>query len=110
MVSNNVNARIFDRAGSLYFVFYRGGYHGEETNTEFPAGLNRANHDTTLEIMTQVAREVPRSAGFSLLFDWLQGTRTTAGYWRVLQDDFTPGQASRSVSPRLSDTDMDIDS
>ena len=55
MVSNNVNARILDRAGSLYFVFYKGGYHGEAPNTEFPPGLNRANHDNTLEIMRQVA-------------------------------------------------------
>ena len=105
-----MNARIFDRAGSLYFVFYRGGYHGEEANTEFPAGLNRANHEDTREIMNRVAREVPKSAGYSLLFDWLRGKPMAAGYWRELEDDFTPGLASRSVSPRLSDANMDIDS
>jgi len=107
MVSNNVNARILDRAGSVYFVFYNGGYHGE-TNSEFPPGLNCANHDNTREIMQIVARQVPMTAGLSLLFDWLHGTHGAQEVQR--QDDFTPGLASRSVSPRLSDAHMDIDS
>ena len=99
LVSNNVNARIFDRAGSMYFVFYNGDYHGE-TMTVFPPGLNSAHSDQTRDIMQLVARQAPVHNGYSLLFDWLTSVH-------VARD--APGQDP----PRLSDADvqnMDIDS
>ena len=103
-VSNNVNARIYDQKGSLHFVFYMGGYRNPDA--AFPAGLNRGNHNNTREVMKAVAQEITYRTD-SLLFDWLHSLPSD-GLPR--RDDFTPGQARRSVSPRLSDATMDIDS
>ena len=83
MVSNNVNARILDRAGSMYFVFYNGASHGHPVSTEhpFPPGLNCAYTDQTREVMQIVARETESltTAGQSLLIDWLHRVNRAQG-------------------------------
>ena len=52
--SNRVNARFFDHNGSLYIVFYNGGF--ADRTAFFEAGLNQGNLPNTLEIMTIASR------------------------------------------------------
>jgi hypothetical protein len=127
-VSNRVHAWYYDLNGSLHFTFYNGGL--QNPDAQFPAGLNQGNAPNTLEVMTTAARMLDYHLT-SLLLGWLHSVNDFRDSTEVLdrgpfwindvryiavgdlwmQDDFTPGQASRSVSPRLSDaTSMDIDS
>ena len=104
-ISNRVNARYYDHNGSLYFTFYNGGFRNRDA--QFPPGLNQGNLPNTLEIMTIASRLVDYNPS-SLLLRWLHSEDDFRDPW--MQDDFTPGQASRNVSPRLSDPNMDVDS
>ena len=101
-VSNKDNARYYDYNGSLYFTFYNGGFRNHDA--QFPPGLNQGNFASTIEIMMAISMNVDPNRS-SLIWKWLHSHGNTE------QDDFTPGQASRSVSPRLSDSsNMDVDS
>jgi len=99
-----VNARYYDQNGSLHFTFYNGGL--QNPDAQFPTGLNQGNSPNTLEVMTAASRMMNYNLS-SLLFRWLH----TNDDFRdpFMQDDFTPGQTSRSVA-RLSDlANMDVD-
>ena len=105
-VCNKVNARYYDHNGALHFTFYNGGF--QDRDAQFPTGLNQGNLPNTLWVMTAASRMVDYNLS-SLLFRWLQANDDFRDPW--MQDDFTPAQASRSVSPRHSDaTSMDVDS
>ena len=78
----------------------------QNPDAQFTIGLNRGNDSDTLQVMREAARWID-SHRSSLLFSWLH---ETGAYGDPSQDDFTPGQASRSVSPRRSEsTHMDVD-
>ena len=101
-VSNSVNARYYDYNGSLYFTFYNGGF--RHLDAQFPPGLSQGNLPSKIEIMMAVSMNVVENRS-SLIWKWLHS------HSNAQRDDFTPGQASRSVSPRLSDSSsMDVDS
>ena len=106
-----VNARYFDNAGSLHFVFYNGGFQEGNLDAQFPTGLNQGNLPATLEVMQDAARMMNYNLD-SLLFRWLHATDdfNNVDYRDpFIQGDFTPGQTSRSVA-RLSDlANMDVD-
>ena len=105
-ISNRVNARYYDHNGSLYFTFYNGGL--RHRDAQFPPGLNQGNLPNTTEIMMIASRMVDYNRS-CLLLRWLHSEDDYRDPW--MEDDFTPGQASRSVSPRLSDSsNMDVDS
>ena len=71
-VSNHVNARIFDRAGSMYFVFYNG--QDKPGAITFPEELATAYAEPTQQVMKTVAEEGHEvmTEKFSLLFDWMR--------------------------------------
>ena len=104
-VSNCVNARYYDRHGSLYFTLYVGGYRNPDA--QFPTGLDRGNHDATLEIMRRAAHELTFRHD-SLLFAWLQNS----GNFRAPEQDdtrfFSPQRALEQM-PDFRDESMDVD-
>ena len=104
--SNRVNARFFDHNGSLYIVFYNGGF--ADRTAFFEAGLNQGNLPNTLEIMTIASRMTPPNNS-SLLLKWL---RAQDDPWQEREFSIgTPGETSRNASPNLSDSSqMDVDS
>jgi len=87
-----VNARIIDRAGSMYFVFY-------EPNASFPSGLNSADTEQTRSVMQLVATQAPISNG--LLFDWLTSIYGTS----VTPQRSFIGSDTGSDVPRIVDGD-----
>ena len=73
-VSNHVNARIFDRAGSMYFIFYNG--ESKPGAIPFPEGLATAYAEPTQQIMRIVTEQAMMTKGTSLLFDWMRSAFT----------------------------------
>jgi hypothetical protein len=112
-VSNCVNARYFDNAGSLHFVFYNGGFRQGNLDAQFPTGLNQGNLPSTREVMDDAARMMNYNLD-SLLFRWLQNTD---GFERdpFMYGGFTPGTTTGRGVARLgdladlADPNMDVD-
>jgi hypothetical protein len=106
-VSNSVNARYYDNAGSLHFVFYNGGFQEDNLDAQFPTGLNQGNLSSTREVMDATARMLNYNLD-SLLFRWLQNTD---GFQRdpFAFGSFTPRLARLGDFADLADPSMDVD-
>ena len=67
-----MKARIYDRAGSMYFVFYNG--QDKPGAITFPEELATAYAEPTQQVMKNVAEEghEEMTENTSLLFDWMR--------------------------------------
>ena len=98
-LSNNVNARIFDEAGSLYFVFCN-------AVDQYPPGLNSAYSEETRDVMQTVATQAPVRTTDSYLFAWLSSTYVPRG----TSDQDSSRLSEQSEQPAdFRDESMDVD-